>query len=137
MKIFLIITLLTFQTLAYSEVINFACKSTPVPGVNEFSAKGFVLIEDSKHAEGVINIEVQKINETDSAQIFEQIKISGLVRHFKAGEVTKNAFDQLILTTDHAYLKSLNLLIDENSALSSEVLSTDNFLYRSNCETLN
>jgi len=115
---------------------SFQCKSKPVPGVNGFTAKGLVVVENLKHAEGVVDIQVQKLNEEDSVQIFEQVKITGIVRHFNPGEVTNTSFDQLILTTDHAYIKSLNLLLDERTALSSQVLSVDNFLYRSNCESV-
>lgn len=136
MNLFLTLTLLMFSTFAFSETIYFQCKAKPVPGVNEFNAKGVVTVDGLGHADGVIDIQVQKINEVESAQIFEQVKITGLVRHFNPGEVTKGSFEQLILTTDHSYLKSLNLLIDENIALSSQVLSIDNFLYRSNCESV-
>lgn len=136
MKLLLTLTLLTISTIAFSETIYFQCKSQPVPGVNEFIAKGVVTFDGLKRAEGVIDIQVQKINEEESAQFFEQIKVSGLVKYFSPGEVTRNSFVQLILTTEHSYLKSLNLLIDENTALSSQILSADNFLYRSNCESI-
>lgn len=136
MKLLLTLTLLTISTIAFSETIYFQCKAKPVPGINEFIAKGVVTMDELQRAEGVIDIQVQKINEEESAQIFEQIKVTGLVRYFSPGEVTKNGFEQLILTTEHSYLKSLNLLIDENTALSSQVLSIDNFLYRSNCESI-
>ena len=136
MKLFLTLTLLSFSTLCFSETLFFQCKAHSIPGVNVFVAKGVVTINALSQADGVLDIEVQKINEDESAQIFEQIKITGLVKHFAPGEVTKNSFEQLILTSNHPYIKSLNLLIDEHSALSSQVLSIDNFLYRSNCESV-
>jgi hypothetical protein len=136
MKLVLSLMLLGFSTLAFSNTIFFQCKTNPVPGVNEFWAKGVVTINTISQTEGLMDIVVQKINEVESAQVYEQVKITGVLKHFNPGEVTKNAFDQLILTTDHPYLKSMNLLIDENTALSSQVLSIDNFLYRSNCESM-
>lgn len=136
MKLILALTLLTFSTISFSNTIFFQCKSTAVPGVNPFTAKGAITTDANSTADGVMDIQVQKLNEVESLQVFEQVKITGTIKHFNPGEVTKNSFDQLILKTDNPYLKSMNLLIDEKTFLSSEVLSLDNFLYRSNCESV-
>ncbi len=136
MKTILAITLLIISNFSFAETVNFQCKAMTIPGVNVFSAKGMVSVDELSKASGVINILVQKIDEEESAQVFEQIKIEGLIKHFNPGDVSVSGFDQLVLTTDHSYLKSLNLLLDEGSEYSSQVLSIDNFLYRSNCEII-
>jgi len=126
----------TLSLNVYSETISFQCKSVDLSGVHKFDAQGIVTTDDSNLIEGVISVATQKADAIESLQTFEDVKIKGFIRHFKAGEISTNAFDQLVLSTDAPYLKMLNLLLDFEDKISSRVISIDNFSYRSNCKTI-
>ena len=133
MKFLLVISFFTSIPLASAETFNFKCKSTPTPSINEFNAEGIISIDPSSHVSGVNNVTSEKVDEVESSQVFEEIKVTGIKKHFRAGEVNNMAFDELVLSSDNAYLKTFNLIFDEEGALSSDILSVDNFLYRSIC----
>ncbi len=120
---------------SYCETISFKCKSVDVQGIHKFDAQGIISLDDSNLVEGIISVSTQKADAIESLQTFEDVKVSGFLRHFKAGEISTSAFDQLVLTTNAPYLKMLNLLLDFEDKISSRVISIDNFSYRSNCKT--
>lgn len=135
MKTFLAIALLSLHLApqANASIVAFECKSSEITGVHKFDAKGIVSIDEYNKAEGIISIQTQKAQAEGSVQIFEEIKISGTRQHFEAGEITKAPFDQLTLFTKQSYIKNLNLLVDFKVEIASQIFSIDNFLYRSNC----
>lgn len=118
----------------FAETISFQCTSVELDGVHKFDAHGIVSVDDAKNVEGIANVMTQKAGAVHSSQTFDDVHVTGYIRHYKAGEVTKNAFDQLVLKTDANYLKTLNLLLGINEAIASRALSIDNFSYRSNCK---
>lgn len=118
---------------AFSETIFFECKSSPIEGVHIFDAKGVAIVDDFSNIDGLITIKTLKAGSVDSIQVFEQMKIAGYLRHYEAGKPAKNAFDQLILKVTDPYVKAINIVLDSELPLVSNVLSIDNFLYRSNC----
>ena len=132
-KLFIICTLL-MPMAGFSNTISFVCHSVDVPGIHKFDAHGIVTIDDVNHAEGLISISTEKAQSTQSVQTFEEVRVNGFLRHFAAGEVISEEFDQLVLTTSEPYIKSLNLLLGFPERLGSKVNSIDNFTYRSNCK---
>ena len=95
----------------FASVITFQCKSTEVEGIHKFDAKGIVTIDEHDKVEGIISLQVQKAQAPGSMQIFEELKVEGTHRYFKAGELAINSFDQFKLSTNDSYIKSLNLLV--------------------------
>lgn len=136
MKTFLSALLLSsFVTLpALADIITFKCVSVEAAGVHKFDARGAVTVDDFSNVEGFITIVTQKAQAEQSAQTFDQVKVIGRIRHFNAGEISVNEFEQLILKADNDYIKSLNLLLDFEPKIASRVLTVDNFSYRSNCK---
>lgn len=136
MKTFLSALLLSsFVTLpALADIITFKCVSVEAAGVHKFDARGAVTVDDFNNVEGFITVVTQKAQAEQSAQTFDQVKIIGRIRHFNAGEISTNEFEQLILKADNDYIKSLNLLLDFEPKIASRVLTVDNFSYRSNCK---
>jgi hypothetical protein len=59
--------------------------------------------------------------------------VSGYLRHYNSGGNPKKEFDQLILKVNNNYIKGINIVLDSFLPLVSNVLSIDNFLYRSDC----
>ncbi len=135
MKNLLLALCLILPVSAFAETIGFQCTSIAFPGVHKFEAQGVVTVDDNNNVEGVATIVTEKAGAVHSTQTFDDTRVTGYIRHFKAGEVTVNAFDQLVLKTDTAYLRRLNLLLDIDEKIASRVLSIDNFSYRSNCKT--
>ena len=119
---------------AFAETMTFQCTSVDLEIFHKFDAHGVVSIDDDENVEGVANVITQKAGAVQSSQTFDEVHITGKIRHFKAGELTRYAFDQLILKTDSDYLKSLNLLLGVSEQVASHALSVDNFNYRSNCK---
>ncbi len=136
MKKMLLAVLFVLPSVVLADVVSFQCTSIDFPGIHKFDAHGVVTVDDFNNVEGVATIVTQKAESTQSVQTFEEVRVFGYIRHFKAGEVSKEAFDQVVLKTNEAYLKSLNLLLDFEEKISSRVLSIDNFSYRSNCKTV-
>lgn len=136
MKTFLSALLLSsFVTLpALADIITFKCVSVEAAGVHKFDARGAVTVDDFNNVEGFITVVTQKAQAEQSAQTFDQVKVIGRIRHFNAGEISTNEFEQLILKADNDYIKSLNLLLDFEPKIASRVLTVDNFSYRSNCK---
>lgn len=132
----LLAVLFVLPSIVQASVISFQCVSSDLPGIHKFDAHGVITIDDFNHVEGVATVVTQKAQSTQSVQTFEEVRVYGYIRHFKAGEVSKESFDQLVLKTNETYLKSLNLLLDFEEKISSRVLSIDNFSYRSNCKTV-
>lgn len=136
-KILAVLLLSAFAPIAtQASIVTFQCKSAEVTGVHKFDAKGIVTIDEQNNVEGIISIQTQKAQAEGSVQIFEEIKINGSRKHFKAGEFTSNEFDQYTLQTNDSYIKSLNLLVDFKVEIASQIFTVDNFLFRSNCETV-
>ncbi len=134
MKTFLALLILALPLSSFATVITFQCKSAEVEGIHKFDAKGVVSVDEYNNVEGVISLQTQKAQAEGSIQIFEELKIQGTHQHFDAGTVSENSFDQLILfTNDTNYIKSLNLLLDFQANIASQIFSLDNFLFRSNC----
>ena len=134
MKTLLLALTLVISSAATAETIGFQCTSVVHPGVHKFEAHGVVTVDDLNNVEGVATIVTEKAGAVHSTQTFDDTHITGYIRHFRAGEVTTNAFAQLVLKTDTAYLRRLNLLLDIDEKIASRVLSIDNFSYRSNCK---
>ncbi len=128
--------LLVFPLSSFGETLSFQCKSVDAQGLHKFDAQGVISVDDSNIVEGIVSVSTQKADAIESLQTFEDVKVNGFLRHFKAGDVSKEAFDQLVLTSDVPYLKMLNLLLDFEDKISSRVLSIDNFSFRSNCKTI-
>jgi hypothetical protein len=132
-KLFLtLVLLLPFS--AFAEAISFQCISIDFESVHKFDSHGIIIVDSKNNVEGIANIITQKAGAANSTQTFDEVHVTGYIRHFKAGEVSKNAFAQLVLKTDASYLKKLNLLLDFDKQIASRVFSIDNFAYRSNCK---
>ncbi len=120
---------------SFAEVISFKCVSQDLPGIHKFDAHGVVSIDDNKKVEGLVSLAVEKAQAEHSGQTFDEIRITGNLRSFSTGGNAPTDYIQLALTTESGYIKSLNLLLDNKVESSSNVLSIDNFSYRSNCFT--
>ncbi|NOT80574.1 MAG: hypothetical protein HOP07_16425 [Bacteriovoracaceae bacterium] len=136
MKSLLSLFLIVFSVGSFANTISFQCKSVDNPGFHKFDAHGVISIDDLNNVEGIAIVSTQKADAIESLQTFEDVKVKGYIRHFRAGEVTREAFDQVVLSTNTPYLKTLNLLIDFEDKSSSRIISIDNFSYRSNCKTI-
>lgn len=134
MKKFLLAASLILPMSVFAETVSFKCVSVDLPGVHKFDASGTINVDDSNNVEGIISISLQKAQSIESMQSFDEVKVEGQIHHYKAGEFEVNAFEQLVLKSNEAYLKSLNLLLNSRSKFASRVLSIDNFSYRSNCK---
>lgn len=133
MKKLLAVLILSLPLGSFASIITFQCKSSEIEGVHKFDAKGVVFIDEYNKAEGVISLQVQKAQVPDSAQVFEEMRISGTYQHFNPGDLAPSSFDQLTLFTKETYVKSMSLLLDFKPESASQVFTIDNFLYRSNC----
>jgi hypothetical protein len=136
MKKVLIVGLLMITHSIFAETIKFECKSPMVEGVHKFEASGIITFDNYSNAEGLVNLKIEKANEEQSIQIFEELKVNGYIRHYDAGQLTKEAFDQIVLKVDHSYLKNVNLSLDVKLPLMSNAITVDNFMFRSDCYTL-
>ena len=121
---------------SYASVVSFQCKSVEIPSVHKFDANGVVTIDENNKVEGIISLQVQKAQATESVQVFEEMKVEGTHLHFEAGKLTAEAFDQLNLVTKESYIKTLSLLLDIKVNIASVAFSVDNFIYRSNCSVV-
>lgn len=128
--------LMTFlSTSVMATTISFKCVATNVPGIHKFDAHGVVSVDDYNVVTGTLSLKTEKADSTMSAQSFDDMRVEGYIRRFQPGEVSKEGFDQLVLTTNEIYIKSLNLLLDFEDNISSKISSIDNFSFRSNCKT--
>lgn len=134
MKKLLVACAMILPMASFATTISFKCQSVDVAGIHKFDAHGVVSVDDLNKIEGVISVNVQKAQSAQSVQIFEEVRIAGFIRHFEAGQVVKDAFDQLVVETNEPYLRTLNLLLGFPDKLASKVNSIDNFVYRSNCK---
>jgi hypothetical protein len=134
MKNLIVAIVLFIPITAFSELIHFQCISSDVAGIHKFEANGVIVVDDFSQVEGIASIITEKADSAQSRQSFDDVNISGYIRHFSAGEVTKEEFDQVVLKADAPYLKSLNLLLGLKENISSRALSVDNFVFRSNCK---
>lgn len=134
MKKFLVAAAMILPMASFATTISFKCQSVDIAGIHKFDAHGVVSVDDLNKVEGIISINTQKAQSSQSIQTFEEVRINGLIRHFEAGDIVKESFDQLIVTTNEPYLKSLNLLLGFPDKLASKVNSIDNFIYRANCK---
>lgn len=121
---------------ATAGIITFKCVSVEAAGVHKFDARGAVTVDDFNNVEGVMTVITQKAQAEHSAQTFEEVRVVGHLRHFNAGEISTQEFDQLILKAENDYIKSLNLLLNFEPKIASRVLTVDNFSYRSNCKII-
>lgn len=136
MKMLIALMILSLPLVSNASIVSFQCKSVELPGVHKFDAKGVVTIDEENKVDGIISLQLQKAQAEESVQVFEEIKISGNRLHFDAGKLLPTAFDQLNLVTNQAYIKSMSFLLDVNVNNASVVFSIDNFIYRSNCSTV-
>jgi hypothetical protein len=128
---------LIFSTNVFAKVVSFKCTSTNAPDIHKFDANGVFSVDANNVVEGFANIKVQKAEVDQSIQTFDELKLKGYLRRFDAGDISKDDFIQLVLTSDNVYIKSLNLLLNlEEENNSSIVLSIDNFSFRSNCKII-
>lgn len=134
MKKLFAVVLIALPLVSFANTLTFNCKSSELEGIHKFDAKGIVFIDASNKVSGSMSIEVQKAQEPESAQIFEEISVSGTRVHFEAGSVTSSAFDELNLTSNNPYIKMLSILLNINVEISSQIFTVDKFLYRSNCQ---
>lgn len=125
---------MSFTGSLFGAEVKFSCTSVDYPGVHTFHGAGIVTIDDKNNVEGIITVNTQKAGAVQSQQSFDEVRVVGTIKRYAAGEFTKDAFDQLLLTTDEAYLKYLNLLLNFESKIASRVLSIDNFSYRADCK---
>lgn len=132
-KLFVLLSMI-FPAVLFGSVITFQCHSVDLPGVHIFDASGAITIDETNKVEGVAFVSVQKAQSIQSLQTFSDVRVTGYLRHFEAGEVTNNPFDQLVLKTNEPYLKTMNLLLGFDEKIASRILSIDNFSYRSNCK---
>jgi hypothetical protein len=121
MKSFLFSLMLLLPLTGFAKVISFKCVSEDLPGIHKFDAHGVVAVE--------------KAQAEQSGQTFDEVRITGNVRSFSINENPETDYIQLALSTESGYIKSLNLLLNFKEQSSSNVLSIDNFSYRSNCFT--
>lgn len=136
MKNSLILLSLFISSQLMADIIKIECSSEIVEGVHQFQARGLVVVDDFSNIDGSISLKTKKSNEDQSILIFEQVKVSGVLRHFEPGKISKEAFDQLILKFEDGYLKNMNASLNVKAPLISNVTSVDNFVYRSNCISL-
>ncbi len=122
-----------FPLASFSAVTSFKCQSLDQLGVHKFDAYGVLNLDDVNHVTGVISATLQKAQSIQSMQNFEDVQVSGFIRRHKAGEIFDKDFDQLILTTNEPYIKSLNFLLGFKNKPTSKIYSIDNFRYRSIC----
>jgi hypothetical protein len=118
-----------------TKVISFKCVSEDLPGIHKFDAHGVVAVDDNNKVEGLVSLAVEKAQAEHSGQTFDEVRITGNVRSFSTNENPDADYIQLALATESGYIKSLNLLLNFKEQSSSNVLSIDNFSYRSNCFT--
>lgn len=133
MKKLLAVLILSLPLGSFASIITFQCKSSEIDGVHKFDAKGVVAVDEYNKVEGVVSLQVQKAQAPDSVQVFEEMKVTGTLQHFEAGDLVPHEFDQLTLFTKQSYVKSLNLLLGFRVESASQLFSVDNFLFRSNC----
>ncbi len=136
MKYTLLVLAVAMPLTVFAETISFRCKSVDMLGIHKFDASGVVVVDDFNRVEGIANIVVEKAGALQSMQSFEEVRVEGYVRHFSAGEVSKESFDQLVLKTNESYLKNMNFLLDFTESNASRILTIDNFSYRSSCKTV-
>lgn len=123
-----------FPAIVFGNVLSFQCHSVDQPGVHIFDASGVITVDETNKVEGIAFVSVQKAQTIQSLQTFSDVRVTGYLRHFEAGEVTTNSFDQVVLKTNEPYLKTMNLLLGFDEKIASRILSIDNFSYRSNCK---
>jgi hypothetical protein len=134
MKNTLFSLLLLLPLSSFAEVISFKCVSQDLPGIHKFDAHGLVSVDDNKKVDGLVSLAVEKAQAEHSGQTFDEVRITGNLRSFTIGENAQVDYIQLALSTESGYIKSLNLLLNYNEESSSNVLSIDNFSFRSNCK---
>ena len=134
MKNLIMTAFLVLPMTVFGAEVKFSCKSVDFPGVHSFDASGIVIVDDNNNVEGLMNMNTQKAGAIHSQKTFDGVRVVGTIKRFAAGEFTKEAFDQLILTTDEVYLKHLNLLLNFETKIASRVTSIDNFSYRADCK---
>jgi hypothetical protein len=136
MKNFLIASALILPMTGFANTISFKCQSVDVQGIHKFDAEGIVSVDDVNNVEGIISLHAEKAQSAQSVQIFEEVRVKGFIRHIEAGVVVPTEFDQMVLTTNEPYLKSINLLLGYPDRLASKVFTIDNFSFRSNCKII-
>ncbi|MBP9682994.1 MAG: hypothetical protein KBD76_16455 [Bacteriovorax sp.] len=122
-----ILVLATLPINGFSTVIAFQCKSTELDGIHIFEANGVASIDEYNKVEGVLFLQIQKAQAKDSVQIFEEMKIEGTYQPLSQD------VEQLTLFTNLPYIKSMNLILNSNKSMISQVFTIDNFLFRSHC----
>lgn len=134
MKLISIVLLSLFSLSISAEIYQIECISKEIDGVHRFDAKGILVSDDFNAVEGMINIKTVKSNEPSSVLVFEQIRVTGFMKSFKQGDISKNDFQQFFLKAENGYLKSLNLIIGLDVPQVSKIVAIDNFNYRSDCQ---
>ena len=134
MKNILLSILIILPIKGFSASTSFKCHSVDQLGIHKFDAHGVVNFHDKNKVTGVISVKLEKAQSAQSVQNYENVAIVGYIRHFKVGDIVEETFDQLVVTTNEPYIKSLNLLLGFHDKSTSKVFSIDNFLYRSNCK---
>jgi hypothetical protein len=135
MKYTLFSLMLLMPLSSFAGVISFKCVSNDLPGIHKFDAHGVVSIDDNKKVEGLVSLAVEKAQAEHSGQTFDEVRVTGNLRNFSSGENAPTDYIQLALTTESGYIKSMDLLLDYKEESSSNIVSIDNFSYRSNCFT--
>lgn len=133
MKKLLMCFLVVLPLGSYASIVKFECKSKEILGIHKFDAKGIISTDEFNRVEGIVSIQTEKAQAQGSAQVFEELKVTGTIQHYEAGKISTSAFDQLVLTTNDSYVKTVNIFLDYELDIASQVLSVDNFLFRSNC----
>lgn len=129
----LVLALISFNAFALNDPMFFECTAPKIEGVHRFEAKGVVFVDDFNNVDGLITIKTYKSEENNSVLIFEQIKVSGYLVFHPAKDDLNSSFEHLSLNTEVPYLKKINVILGAELPMVSNVLSIDNFMYRSNC----
>lgn len=137
-KIILIAAMLITSSIAFADVVRFECRADDMDGVHKFTANGYLVVDDFGKVDGVVNVQTQKACEEQSVQVFEQLSAKGFIKHYEPTKASENdySYDQVFLKIENSYLKKMSIALDLKVSLSSNIISIDNFLYRSNCYTI-
>ncbi len=101
--------------------------------VHRFQAIGFVSVDPENQVKGVFSFQMIKGDEIRSVVQLNDLNVEGTFEKYEATDSQPDGFKILSLVVDHPYIKSVTLIF-KNSDLASQIISIDNFSYRSNCK---
>lgn len=125
-------TVIPSEEIEAKDFFSFSCLMPEDQAVHRFLAMGYVGVSKDGDVLGSISIQMIKGNEIRSVIQFSDVSASGLLETFEETENSK-AFQVLTLSTSIPYIRSINIIF-KDSPLASNILSIDNFNYRSDCK---